>query len=45
MKWLDGVTDAMDEFEQALRVGSGQGSLAWCSPWDHKETDMTEPLN
>ena len=23
------------EFEQALGVGDGQGSLAWCSPWDH----------
>ena len=26
------------EFEQALRVGDGQGSLACCSPWDHKVT-------
>ena len=25
------------EFEQALRVGEGQGSLVCCSPWDHKE--------
>ena len=31
------------EFEQA--PGNGQGSLACCSPWDHKEVDMTEPLN
>ena len=30
------------EFEQAFRVGDGQGSLACCSPWDHKELDMTE---
>ena len=30
------------EFEQALRVGDGQGSLASCSPWDRKELDMTE---
>ena len=22
------------EFEQALRVGDGQGSLGCCSPWD-----------
>ena len=29
------------------RFGScdGQGSLACCSPWDHKESDMTERLN
>ena len=30
------------EFEQALGVGSGQGSLVCCSPWGHKESDMTE---
>ena len=30
------------EFEQALRVGDGQGSLACCSPWGHEESDMTE---
>ena len=30
------------EFEQALRDGEGQGSLACYSPWDHKESDMTE---
>ena len=29
------------EFEQ---VGGGQGSLACCSPWGHKESDMTERL-
>ena len=33
------------EFEQALGVGDGQGSLAWCSPWGHKELDTTERLN
>ena len=30
------------EFEQAPEVGDGQGSLACCSPWDLKESDMTE---
>ena len=34
---LDGL-----EFEQALRVGDGQGSLACYSPWGHKELDMTK---
>ena len=29
------------EFEQALR-DEGQGSLACCSPWGHKELDTTE---
>ena len=33
------------EFEQALGVGDGQGSLVCCSPWDHKESDTTERLN
>ena len=32
------------EFEQTLRVGEGQGSLA-CSPWGHKQSDTTERLN
>ena len=35
--WLNG-----HEFEQAPGVGDGQGSLACCSPWDHKKSDMTE---
>ena len=30
------------EFEQALGVGDGQGSLVCYSPWIHKELDMTE---
>ena len=33
------------EFEQALGVGDGQESLAWCSPRGRKELDMTEQLN
>ena len=33
------------EFEQALGVGDGQGSLVCCSPWDHKELNMTLQLN
>ena len=33
------------EFEQAPGVGDGQGSLVCCSPWGHKELDMTERLN
>ena len=30
------------EFEQSLRIGSGQESLACCSLWDCKELDTTE---
>ena len=33
------------EFEQALGVGDGQGSLACCSPRGCKELDTTERLN
>ena len=33
------------EFEQALRVGDGQGSLACCNPWGGKESDATKWLN
>ena len=29
------------EFEQTLGDSEGQGSLACCSPWGHKESDMT----
>ena len=38
--WLDG-----HEFDQALGVGDGQGSLACCIPWGRKESDITEWLN
>ena len=46
MKWLDGIT-ALDghQFEQAPRVGDGQGSLACCSPRGLEELDTTERLN
>ena len=30
------------EFELALGVVDGQGSLVPCSPWGYKESDMTE---
>ena len=33
------------EFEQALGVGDGQGSLVCCSLWGQKESDTTEWLN
>ena len=33
------------EFEEALGDGEGQGRLACCSPWGHKESDTTERLN
>jgi len=30
------------EFKQVPGVGDGQGSLAHCIPWGHKESDTTE---
>ena len=40
------ITDSMDiEFEQTRGDSEGQGSLTCCSPWGHKESDMTEQLN
>ena len=47
MRWLDGITDSMDVSLDELRelVGDGQGGLVCCSPWGHKESDMTELLN
>ena len=42
MRWLDGITDNGHEFKLAPGIGNGQGSLACCSPWGHKELDTTE---
>ena len=38
--WLNGC-----QFEQALRDGEGQGTLACCSPWGHKGLDTIEQPN
>ena len=46
MRWLNGFTDSVDMSLFKLReIGDGQGCLACCSPWGHKESDMTERLN
>ena len=49
MRWLDGITDSMDmslnELWWTLGVSDGQGVLTCCSPWDRKESDMTQRLN
>ena len=41
MRWLHGITDS----EWTPAVGDGQGGLACCDSWGHKELDMTEQLN
>ena len=38
--WLNG-----HEFEQTPRGREGQGSLEFCSPWGHKESDMSGWVN
>ena len=38
--WLDGR-----EFEWSPGVSNGQGGLACCNSWGHKESDTTERLN
>ena len=46
IRWLYGITDSMDMSLSKLREnGERQGSLARCSPWGCKESDMTEQLN
>ena len=47
MRWLNGITDSMDINLSItnLGIGDGQGSLAFCNPWDCKESDTTEWLN
>ena len=45
MRRLNGITESMNEFEQAPGDGKRQGSLACYSPWGHKELDTTDLNN
>ena len=45
MRWLDGITDSMDVSLSKLREMVKDENLACCSPWSHKELEMTERLN
>ena len=46
MRRLDDITDLIEmSLSKILGVGDGQGSLACCSSWGHKESDTTERLN
>ena len=45
LRWLDGITDSVGLSLSKLGNGEGQGSLVCCSPWGHKELDMTLRLN
>ena len=39
---MTGWHHQLNGHEQTLGDGEGQGSLACCSPWDHKELDTAE---
>ena len=46
MRWLDGIIDSMDMGLSNLQeMVLDRGSLVCCSPWGHKESDMTERLD
>ena len=45
MRWLDGITDAMDMNLGKLQEMVRDRGLVCCSPWGHKESDMTGQLN
>ena len=46
MRWLDGITNSMNmRLSKFQELMMDKGSLACCSPWDHKELDMTKQLN
>ena len=44
MRWLDGITDSMDVGLSKL-WGWGWTGKTYCSPWGHKQSDVTERLN
>ena len=46
MRWLDGITDSIDmSLSKCWEMVKGKRSLAYCSPWGHKESDRTERPN
>ena len=43
MRWLNGITDSMNmSLNKHWELVMDRGCLACCSPWGHKESDMTE---
>ena len=49
IRWLGGIINSMDTSklvcEQTQGDSKGQGSLACCSKWGHKESETTQWLN
>ena len=44
IRWLDSITDSVDMNLSTLGDSEGQKSLACCSPWGRKESDITYQL-
>ena len=45
-RWLNTITNSMDmSLSNLWEMVMDKGSLECCSPWGHKESDMTEQLN
>ena len=42
MRWYDNITDSMDMKLSKLADSEREGSLECCSPWGHKELNITE---
>ena len=45
MRWLDGIADSMDMSLSKLWELVMDRGLACCSPWNHKDLDVTEQQN
>ena len=45
MRWLDGITNLMDmSLSKLQELVTDRETLVCCSPWSHKELDLTEHL-
>ena len=46
MRWLHDITDSKDRSLSKLReIVKDRKAWVCCSPWDHKETDISKQLN